>query len=88
VLFAPVVGDVDDPAVLIPCHLIPLDDPFDRRLAVDDVLIGLQRDFRDRDVAVVDDPGLVPLRPAAFCSAVGPTWLFCGMKLLRTPKRH
>ena len=42
-------------------NAVPLDNPFDGRLAVDDVFVGFRRDVLNDDVAIVDDDGLVLL---------------------------
>src|SRR4051812_10475423 len=58
-LSCPIVGVVDDAAVLVLGDLIPLHDPFDRGLAVDDVLVGFERYIRQRYMTVVNDGRLV-----------------------------
>lgn len=58
VLAGPVVWVVADAAVLIHGHLVALHEPFEGGLALDDVVVGFQRDAIEGEVGVVMDAGL------------------------------
>ena len=68
---APVVGVVLDAAGFVDGDLVALNDPFDGRLAVDDVIVGFQRDAIEGEVGVVVDAGLVRLEAGVFLGGRG-----------------
>ena len=51
----PVVGVVEDAGVFVGFDLIAFKNPFDGAFAVDDVVVGDERDVFERDTTVVDD---------------------------------
>ena len=58
---APVVGVVDDAAGFVLGDLVAFHDPFEGGFAVDDVVVGIERDAIEGEVGVVVDAGLVSL---------------------------
>lgn len=51
----PVVGVVEEARVFVGFNLIAFENPFDGAFAVDDVVVGDDRDVFERDMTVVDD---------------------------------
>lgn len=51
----PVVGVVEEAGVFVGFDLIAFENPFDGAFAVDDVVVGDERDVFERDMTVVDD---------------------------------
>lgn len=62
----PIVRVVGNAAVFIRFDLVSIHNPFDRRFAVDDVIIRPKRYVRDDDVPIINDFGFVLFEFAAF----------------------
>ena len=54
-LSRPVVRIILDTALLVDGNSVALNQPFDSRLAIHDVVVCLSRDVTDDDIVVVDD---------------------------------
>src|SRR5574344_2488288 len=55
VFAGPVVGVVEEAGVFVGFDLIAFENPFDGAFAVDDVVVGDERDVFERDMTVVND---------------------------------
>lgn len=68
---APVVGVVLDAGGFVDGDLVAFHDPFEGGLAVDDVVVGFQRDAIEGEEGVVMDAGLVRLESGGFLRGRG-----------------